>query len=363
MKQKIKQLSKLLISKLHRGRIRIKFQRKIEKIIKENIILKEIDLKEIKRYWKLYDFKINTSWHEAYISVNNKYDVRYIPEYIYYQKIEPVLNDQRFLLAYTDKNIYSQILKGIKLPETIIKNINDNYFDENDVSINANEVKNLILNSEDELIIKPSIATYGGKNVGLIKIKNSKIYLNDKKITFNNLIKMYKTNFCIQKLVKQYHILNDVHPYSLNKICIMTYRDKTSIKTLASVIRFGNKKSIVDNGGISCGVDNLGNLNSVCIDKSGKKYKKHPYTNVDLAGIKIPQYEKVHELLKKAHKQLYYFDLVSWDVAINQKGEPIIIEFNVGGQEINFHQFNNGPLFGNQNEEVLKRIKNTKMFN
>ncbi len=42
------------------------------------------------------------------------------------------------------------------------------------------------------------------------------------------------------------------------------------------------------------------------------------------------------------HQKLFYTDLASWDFAINDKETVVFLEVNLAGQEINFHQFNNG---------------------
>ena len=40
-----------------------------------------------------------------------------------------------------------------------------------------------------------------------------------------------------------------------------------------------------------------------------------------------------------------YFRIISWDIAIDKNGNFILIEYNIKGQDINFHQLNNGPVF------------------
>ena len=58
--------------------------------------------------------------------------------------------------------------------------------------------------------------------------------------------------------------------------------------------------------------------------------------------------------------KLFYFDMVSWDVAINKNNKPKIIEINLSGQEINFHQFSNGPLFGDYTEQIISKLHKIK---
>ena len=47
---------------------------------------------------------------------------------------------------------------------------------------------------------------------------------------------------------------------------------------------------------------------------------------------------------------------MSWDIAIDEDGNPVLIEANMRKGSVNFHQFNNGPLFGELTERVLNEI-------
>ena len=48
--------------------------------------------------------------------------------------------------------------------------------------------------------------------------------------------------------------------------------------------------------------------------------------------------------------------MVSWDFAIDEKGEPILIEMGTSFGGLNFHQICNGPVFGDMTEDVLKEV-------
>ena len=60
------------------------------------------------------------------------------------------------------------------------------------------------------------------------------------------------------------------------------------------------------------------------------------------------------ELVKCLHPRLTHFRLISWDVAIREYGVPVLIEMNPHYGELGFHQLNNGPLFGENTEAILK---------
>ena len=46
------------------------------------------------------------------------------------------------------------------------------------------------------------------------------------------------------------------------------------------------------------------------------------------------------------------FKLISWDWAVDNEGTPILIEANFCLGELDFHQMNNGPVFGNDTKMI-----------
>ena len=70
----------------------------------------------------------------------------------------------------------------------------------------------------------------------------------------------------------------------------------------------------------------------------------------------IPNFEKIKELVTQQAKLVPHFRLVSWDIALNEYDLPILIEANLHFGEIDFHQLNNGPLFGDDTKEILKEV-------
>ncbi|WP_161485689.1 hypothetical protein [Gracilibacillus timonensis] len=48
--------------------------------------------------------------------------------------------------------------------------------------------------------------------------------------------------------------------------------------------------------------------------------------------------------------------MVSWDYAIDKNGDPVLIEANIPTGQIDFHQINIGPIFGEYTEKVLDHV-------
>lgn len=88
---------------------------------------------------------------------------------------------------------------------------------------------------------------------------------------------------------------------------------------------------------------------------TGEHFEKHPQGFV-FDGFEVPGYNKTVDLVKKIHLLIPHFRLVSWDLAVGEDGEPMLVEANMRNGMIQLNQFNNGPLFGEMTERVLDEV-------
>ena len=127
-------------------------------------------------------------------------------------------------------------------------------------------------------------------------------------------------------------------------------------------LRMGMAGKKVDNassGGITCGV----NLDGHCKEagyysyvNGGKRLLNHPTSDMPFKDIFIPNMDKIIAFVEKAAVRIPHFRLVSWDIALREDGEPVLIEANFYDGEIDFHQLNNGPLFKEDTEAILREV-------
>ena len=76
-------------------------------------------------------------------------------------------------------------------------------------------------------------------------------------------------------------------------------------------------------------------------------------TGVDLSnGIEIPGFANVLETAKRAHLHTPQGRIISWDIAIDEHGEAVIVEANFSG-DLRMHHAVTGPLFGEMTEAFL----------
>ena len=335
---------------------RIQEQINLKRNTDKSFKLTKAQKKQIKDFWRPY-CRISPKWARYYVAKNGQFDPRYIPNDLYYTKIDQYFNSRKLGYGFNDKNYYSKIFAGIKQPEVVVRKINSFIFDENYKRISAEEAKQKIL-QYPEVICKPSQESGSGRGITFFDQNSEEAidaFLADKSYD----------DYVVQKLVEQHAELDQVHKGSINCIRIASVLLDDGVHILSAVLRMGFGSSKVDNAtakdnagydGMSCGIDKNG-----CLKKyahgytTGNSCEKHP-DGLVFEGFKIPSFDKAVELVKNAHPLIGHFRLVSWDIAINKEGEPILIEANMRKGGINFHQFNNGPLFGDLTEKVLAEV-------
>lgn len=162
----------------------------------------------------------------------------------------------------------------------------------------------------------------------------------------------------MQEIIEQHPDLAIIHPSSVNTVRTISLLYNAKIHILSSVLRMGVNGNIVDNasaGGITCGIERNGQLKNVGYSANGVRYDRHPQ-GFEFHNCIVPSYDRVLELVKEQHKKMAHFRLISWDFAIDIDREPVLIEANLKNGELDFHQFNNGPLFGDLLDRMLTEI-------
>lgn len=307
--------------------------------------------KQIIDFYKPY-VKINSLFHEFYLQKTGKFSKYYIPDDIYYTIIDPYFNNWNEALYLDNKCYYDKIFYNIAQPFTIVKRMNNVWLDDKNKIVNADNVRTIIQNNE-KLFLKKATESEGGH--GVFFIKN----IDD----FDDVINKIDGDIVIQKELKQSRILNRLNSSSVNTIRVLTLLRNNDVKIYSTVLRMGINGAKVDNassGGITCGIKENGQLKDIAYSSKGDRYYEHPTSKVKFSEIIIPNFDKVYELVKETAKTIPHFRLVSWDIAIDENDEPILIEANLRYGELDFHQLNNGPLFKEDTEEILKEVFNKK---
>jgi hypothetical protein len=321
-------------------------------------------LKQVNLYWKKYYGKaINPVWHDTIANVTGIEDVRFIPHHIWFFDILPYYNDLTLRPAYKDKNLSDILLSYNRKPEVTLKRMHGRYFDAGNRPITRADALERIVCDQKPKIVKPS-RTNNGEMIQFLEPDGGKIYLNKKPCTLDQLERSYGANYLIQAKVVQNELMASVHPESLNTIRMVTFRWNDAICNLLAFARFGSGGKITDNagtGGICCGINDDGTLHNRAVDIDGRLYREHPTTRFSFESkITIPGYRSICETALRLHRQIFHFDIISWDFALEKnQEEPLLMEMNYYGVSYIYQFACSKPIFGDLTEDVLSRVKQT----
>ncbi|MBQ2944045.1 MAG: hypothetical protein IJD93_05090 [Ruminococcus sp.] len=134
----------------------------------------------------------------------------------------------------------------------------------------------------------------------------------------------------LEEIIVQHPAMHRLHPYSVNTCRIVTLHKDGKTKVVVAYLRIGNGR-LVDNFN-SAGMvvpinENTGLAEFCAVDKQGKLYEKHPITYEAINGFRVPDWEEVLSLVKKAGAVVPQVGLVGWDVALSDRG-PLLVEGN-----------------------------------
>ncbi|WP_440897976.1 sugar-transfer associated ATP-grasp domain-containing protein [Amphibacillus sp. Q70] len=317
--------------------------------------------KEIQDYWlEKYNAEADPALHMAYMNLTGKKDVRLIPERIMRREIMPVFNDYNMSTFYGDKNLYDTVIAPSRSVETVLRNINGAYFDNDHNSVDAKDAETILLNSETALIIKPS-KTNNGTGIKKIIIQDKQIYLDDKPVTIKDLEEIYLENFIVQKAIEQHPNLAAPHPASVNTIRMVTFRWKNEIRYLLAFARFGSNNDVRDNGSVDIspriGISDSGEFFKLGLSQNGQTFTHHPTTGFCFADLEpIPNFDEFKQFVIDSHKSILHLNLVSWDIIVGVDGKPIFLEANFAGTTSFYQLVTQRPFFGDLTDEVLEHV-------
>jgi len=343
----------------------ILYRKKIENLNKQLRCHKLTNAQEIevKEYFASFGFKnINTSWHRFFTHLSGEFYKEYIPEDFFYNLFEPSYNMLKMYPALTDKNLLGKLFKGVKQPESVLRNINGVFYtgDGSDIIRMKDGIEEC--KKYSKLIIKPSLESGGGKNIVVFNVNGN--HTDHNNMLLEDLIKSYKTDFIVQKYLVQHEQMSLLNPNSVNTLRIKSLLINDKVEILGIFVRIGGLNSFVDNtsqGGMYCGIQPDGILSEKGYLDSGE-FMFETETKIKLKDFVIPNYNKIREDIIELHKQIPHFKFISWDIAIDQSGESVLIEINVFGQAMD-SQHVIGPLFGQFTDEVLSNCKLYKFSN
>lgn len=307
-------------------------------------------IEEARNFFKPYT-EIEPIFFEFYREKHGKFDVRFIPDDIYYCYVDPHFNDWHLAKRLDNKCFYRNMFPAVQQPELVLRRMNSIWFDGKDEILSEKDVLNL-LQEESNLFVKIATESDGGQGV--------RHFADAADVDqFWKFVQSTASDIVVQRGVIQHPDLCKLNSSSVNTIRILSLLGNDGVKLYSAVLRMGVNGSKVDNeasGGRTCGILPDGTLKAVAHNKYGDCCTEHPNSHISFDGYVVPGFDKVCQVVPSLHKQVPHFRLISWDFAVDLHGEPVLIEANFRYGGVTIHQLNNGPIFGDDTEKILQEV-------
>lgn len=324
----------------------------------------EVTQKHLELYGKL-GLPCCDKWLRMYSNMTGVVDYRYLPEDLFFARIERVLNNCDHD-NFEDKNLLMKIVDKQYLPKTYVRYIRGLFFDEDYNFLSIEQVNQVITQNNGNLIGKKAVESSGGRGVQMFKYNNGHYASSECELLTADWIKSQAESYIIQEALQQCDFGALFNPHSTNTCRITTLRCPWNGEVVVpkAAMRFGITEAAIDNasaGGISVGLSRKGELGSYayCYYKL-KQYKEHPSSHVVFEGKVHPYYQKMCDVVIGFAKKIPDFNLMSWDVITDKDENVRIIEVNLTSQGTDVQQFAFGSFFGEYTEPLIDWVAQHK---
>jgi hypothetical protein len=333
----------------------------VKRKLYQDIILLDNEKNEINSFFKKnYGKKISHDWHRLYQSYTNIFRKDYFPEYLYSERLEPILNGNHLVAEFLgDKNMLPVLfsgIPGIHIPNTFCSCVNGLLRNEKNEMVNKEDITLLLENKR--CVVKKSIDTSSGRDVQLCSFENGLDMATGKSVC--EIIDAFGKNFVVQEMLKQSHELSVLYPNAINTFRVMSYILDNKVYVCPIALRLGRNGANRDNihyGGIGIGLHQDGTLCPCAYSEYGEKFYSHPDTKITFMGYKAADFHKLEKAAKQLHAHIPWLKILSWDLSIDDVGNVSLLEVNTIGQGVWFPQMVNGmPLFGENTGALLQLI-------
>lgn len=137
----------------------------------------------------------------------------------------------------------------------------------------------------------------------------------------------------LQLAVTQHRFLHSINPYTVNTVRVTTLLTADGVVVQGTSLRLGRDGSTTENweqGGVAAPVELTTGEISKGVFKpkhGGSRTSVHPDTGVRFAGLRMPMWEDVLAVCRRAAGLLPGVRSIGWDVLLTEQG-PVLLEAN-----------------------------------
>ena len=318
--------------------------------------------REAKEYWKgVLGHPLPLWWHRLYASYTGRFDPRYIPEILFAVRLEPNAFNYADARALDDK-AYLQLFAGdgMRVP------IEYAFCRAGVISVGGGVLPMSRFCDEfgniGPCVIKRTRDTSSGRDVFVADLvggvdRNSGLSVED-------IAGRLGDDWVCQERVVQHESIAAIYPDAVNTMRIVTYMTNEGVGVCPVALRIGRNGARVDNahaGGMFVHVRADGALGSEAYTEFQERFREHPGTGISFGDCRIVGVDLAIEACRRQHLALGELGFISWDVCIDEAGQPVFIEVNLVSQAVWFPQMASGEaMFGDDTASVVRRYRNRR---
>ena len=314
--------------------------------------LTEEEKRAAKDFYKKYG-NIDLIYHRVLAGRSGKFCPEYIPEDIFYTYVEPYYTDRLYSKYLDNKCLYYSFYSNLKQPGLIAMRYGKYWTDQKSNFVTEDEVAEMV-RSLPASVIKRAAMSEGGHGVEFLDgDPDSRVE------AFRKFVKENETDIVLQEAVIQHPEYAKLHPASVNTIRLMSILSQDGVWVFAKAGSIGAGGSKVDNlnsGGVFCSISDEGRLAELGVLDDGRVITEHPDFGYRFSDVVLPHLDKAVKLVEQAHGIMAHTRLASWDIAIDEAGDAVLIEANLALGTIHSFQVCSGPVFGENTERVLDEV-------
>ena len=265
-----------------------------------------------------------------------------IPFDYFYYFLEPKLNPHRYS-SIGDLRTLDYRRFGDFAIKPLMHFITGTLYNSDFEPVGEAEMNKILSDHNDTIVIKQEFG-WGGKEVRVIHSSE-----------FKPALLLPGFNYVIQPFLKQYRVLHELHPHSVNTFRVYTFRKKDgSVEVPLTYLRFGVDGSRVDNlssGGQCVRFDPTGKPDTLAIDELGLRCgDRHKNSGKIFAELEIPMFHDIVDKCVTIHQVYPHVRLIGWDICVDETGAPRLIEWNSSRPSFSWEDALWGPFFPDDRE-------------
>ena len=300
-------------------------------------------------YWEKFGQTPKQIWFELYGSRDHRMDPRFMPADLYYNDILPYMNNGMQQHGLMNKGYLDYLFSDVKRPETVALNIEGVYTDEKRNIISEDTLIDLCRERGGTLFLKRSTGSKGGKGITVFEPDSC----TDEDIS--GIFRDAGSSFIVQEQIKQHPQIEKINPSSVSTIRILSLilDDKVSVESAVLRVSSPDMPYVsMHDGGFYAEILEDGKLYPKAYDNNGAWIDRQNAPFDD--SFMVPFMDKVCDEVKRIHPRMAHFKCIGWDFAIDEDGDPILIEFNIF-PGIDCSQLTCcKPIFGDKTDWILE---------